>query len=389
MTIQPLDRSVQIPLVQTMSDLTAHKVTEIGMLNRNPGSRGLSTGIAALDSLTESAFIPRAVVCIAGYSGEGKTTFTNQLAVAFSSQVWTHVISLEDDPLDAVTRMVANVGRLDVAQLRRGYAGQVVPLGVDEAIKTLGDLPISWSDRRVSDIYVLAAAIRSVSKARGGSHGVVFVDQLSHVRIPTPDHPWAAAAAKMEWPAPPAPSAPEHKQLEWAVEFLQAVAVEYGVTIVLAHQLNNQSAEGEEPTLRSIRGSQGIVHKCESVFVVWNPSTITTHNTNPAPGQPKVEKRENSLGEAWLIGLKQRKGKRGWKVPLTFLGEHQVFVERSTGDQGFSLPPARSEKAQAAADELNAFYAMIDAESLQRLQPSRRAAVLEQGEPDESSWSES
>jgi len=181
-------------------------------------------------------------------------------------------------------------------------------------------------------------------RRRGVHGGVVLIDQLSHIA--------PSARADADWfeqrgyPAPPSPTAPETNRLEWQVFFLKLVAQKLGVTIVLAHQLNENHGDNE-PGVSSIRGSRGIVHKANLVLIPWTPRKVA--NPFAGPGQAKMQ--DNDDGVSYMIGVKGREVAT-FREEVRWLGAQQRFVDESKVDDDYTPLPRQSARAIEGMNKL-------------------------------------
>lgn len=325
------------PLWRPARELVEHTMAELHIRNEYPELAGLKTGVEALDKHISEALMPGSLIVVAGESGRGKTAFLTQAAVAFSCQQPTLVFTLEDSATSVLKRALANVSRENVGRIRSGFAGQVgLPESVVKAADHLSNLQLDYAN---GDIAYTVERIGQVvwnwsreQRAAGFDTGVVIIDQLSHI-APTGSHT-AEWFESRGFPAPPSPRAQETERLEWQVFFLKLVAERCNVTLVLAHQLNENHGDGE-PGPSSIRGSRGIVHKANLVLIPWTPRKV--ENPFAGPGQPKMI--DNEEGISFMIGAKAREVAQ-FREEVRWVGAQQRFVDKDMVEVGYS-PQAR------------------------------------------------
>lgn len=353
-------------LAWTPLGVLARAAAEESRLRTEYPVSGLSTGVDSIDEVLRPSLEPGRLIVIAGESGRGKTALAAQLAVAFAHQVPVAWWSLEDDAVDAARRTLANVARVPVSGLRQGFRVGSVPDAVDTGVALLEQLPIDVVDAH-TDVLGLGATARRWCEARGASGpfgGVLIVDQLSHIAdtAPTPKTLRTLQAAGL--PVPPGPRELEHHVLDWKTGMLREIATRLHLLVVLLHQLNQVREDDGRPSERSVRGSQGVVHKADALIVPWRPRTIA----NPFAGGPGVPDRIPAPEDAAeLICLKSRASASGWTVPLRWDGTHQRFAEAQEQDltSAFSGPAAPGEQATEGA--------LLLADLRSRLQAQRQA----------------
>jgi replicative DNA helicase len=111
------------PLYRPVADVVAEVVEEMHLRNEHPDLGGYRTGLDCFDKHAREALQPGRLLLVAGESGKGKTAFAAQLAVSFSAQVPTLLVTLEDDERSTVRRQLANVSRESVGKIRAGFHG--------------------------------------------------------------------------------------------------------------------------------------------------------------------------------------------------------------------------------------------------------------------------
>lgn len=320
---------------RSAAEVVEEAMAEVALRHAYPDLGGLRTGIQAFDRHAREALMPGNLVVIAGESGRGKTALLTQLAVAFSSQTNTLLVTLEDRASAAAKRALANVSRLPVSRIRSGFNGEVgIPERLNEAASAIAANQLDFIDGEPLTVEALAGQVWRWQRDRGGAHGVVLIDQLSHLVPSNPQNAQYFRARNL--PVPPPMNSPETKVLEWQTWFLKVMAEKLGILVILAHQLNENHGTGK-PSVSSIRGSRGIVHKSDLVVIPWIPSSV--ENPFGGPGQPQMI--PNTAGEAWLIIAKGREVPRA-EEKLVWVGDHQRFADPSDTDSSYAFPPASS-----------------------------------------------
>lgn len=331
-------------LARHVSEIVDEAVAETELIHEYPDAIGLRTGIDALDRHIAPALVPGSLIVLAGESGNGKTALATQLAVGFAHQVPTLVLTLEDSARDTVKRALANVSRESISAIRGGFPNSGLPVSFESAAAHLSSLPLSYIDDLAPAVEDVGRQVVLWKKHNAVEHGVVIIDQLSHIS------PTSSAVRPLfeKWrlPIPPHPGSNETVQLEWRTHMMKLVAQRQGLTVVLVHQLNENHGDGK-PTLSSIRGSRGIAHKADLVLCPWRPTTM--EDPFAGPGEPnRVPAPE---GHAVLLGLKGR------QIPVfeeqvSWVGAQQRFADR--GDEHADYTPVEepTERAKEGARKL-------------------------------------
>jgi hypothetical protein len=237
-----------------------------------------------------------------------------------------------------------------VSGLRNGFTIGEVPAEAYQAATTLESLPL-WLVEEGTDVLQVGRAAAAWSRqhgADGAVRGVVIIDQLSHLS-PTP---WTQEIedrlAERGAPALPRPRDPEHKVMEFQVAALRYVAEHSGLLVVLLHQLNQVREDDGRPSEKSVRSSQGIVHKADALLIPWRPKTVP--NYFAGPGDKQTVQAADDAAE--LIFVKGRAIPAGVSVPLRWDGAHQRFAEVEDDPDGFVPPESPSPKAVEGARRL-------------------------------------
>lgn len=316
-----------------IADLVAQAVVEM-QLKHEHGLNGFHTGIAEFDEKGAAMMQPGKLVVVAASTKIGKTTLLWQLAATYAAQgLPVAVCSYEDDPSDAVLRAIANIGSGDIGQLRSGFVrdGKAYPIpeGFDVAAEKVASLDIQVMTTPSTCAQIgQSIAVWRATWAPGKAAGVVIIDQLSHIVPDDPDE------FRRRFPGltPPPPADNEVKLLEWQTAVLQRIARQYNVLLLLAHQLNEQAQEHEEPTERSLRGSRGIGHKVDGLVIPWRPARLPNPNRG-MPGEPETV--ANTAGRMWLCVPIARGCAGRFKVEVEWQGMHQRVANLGTklGDE--------------------------------------------------------
>ncbi|MEE9366956.1 MAG: DnaB-like helicase C-terminal domain-containing protein [Dehalococcoidales bacterium] len=219
---------------------------EIRYSHRNEdGCRGISTGFAAIDKLT-NGLARGQVHVIGGRPSEGKSSLA--LAIALNRAYAGGVVdfySLEDTMDGLGDRIVCRQSRLSADVLRTARLSKAEWTRATVDLGKLAKAKLAVSDHVFDNAAQLCGAIRKHCLRRKTE--LVIVDYLQML-TPTEEPSDITAASLM----------------------LQRTAKRTGAAIILCSQLNRQGAD--EPRLKHLRGSGAIEQHAYSVFLLWrNP----------------------------------------------------------------------------------------------------------------------
>lgn len=329
-----------------IAEVVAQAVEEV-QVTHEYGVQGLASGIPSLDPFTRRAFRPGMTIINVGNTKSGKTAFLGNLLVSFACQgVPVLLFSFEDDQADTAKRYIAGLTAGDVGAIRDGFirpdgSKAPIPESFDEgatALTALG-IEVAVEHGTVEQIaYEVGHWTQTTVAESQLPFGVVFVDQLGHV---IPSDP---AVFKQRFPGYPPPPSPDRKidMLEWQVAMLQRIARKWNVLMIINHQMNENHAEWERPTERSVRDSRGIVHKADAVIAPWRPSKLP----NPAAGHGEPKWVENTEGRAFIIGIVGR-AIEPFTLEVQWNGAQQRFLDLAANPRQRWTAPAAFTAEQA------------------------------------------
>jgi replicative DNA helicase len=363
------------PLWRPLSATVSEAVEEARLRHDYDELAGLRTGIDALDAAMTELLWPGRLLVVAGESGRGKTTFLQQLIVSFGAQANVLALTLEDDARDTDFRKLANVSGHSVGDLRTGFRGRELPDDLDQAAAYLSGLRVDQIDggnltveQIGAQVVAWSREVRAGSTDPDGERFVVVIDQLSHI-VPSTNRDFYE---QQGLPIPPHPAAGDHKLYEWQVDMLRRLAQRHGVLIVLAHQLNEAHGEGK-PTMKSIRGSRGIVHKADGVLIAHRPAVIPNPDSMFDAQAPKTVEAPEDY--ALLIGAKMR-SVGAFEIEVAWDGARQRFVDAERkADRAYREPPKPSERAVEGMAKLAALRARFEATKRTELEERQRVAL--------------
>jgi replicative DNA helicase len=163
---------------QKIQEVLSKAQANLERLSENKGSiTGISTGLSDIDKVTLGLH-PNELIIIAARPAMGKTAFAVNLAInmAESSKKPIAFFNLEMAASELVTRMIANVGQLDLTKLSSGRLQNNDWVKVSSAISRLGDTKIMIDDTPGLSISEIRAKARRLSSESG--LGAIIVDYL-------------------------------------------------------------------------------------------------------------------------------------------------------------------------------------------------------------------
>lgn len=371
-------------LWRPLVDVAREAAQEVELRHEYPELTGLRTGVDALDEGMGELFWDGKLITVGGETGGGKTAFLRQLAIAFGHQAYVLHISLEDSARQAVKRDLANLARLNVGQVRKGFPDlPAVPQSLSKAVEYLGQLTVDSLDSIDMDVVSLIATVHlwRMSKLndlneqeRAEARFVVIIDQLSHITTTVLDDATRQRITNSGAPLPPAGArGSETAYLEWQTGMLKRAAERQSMLVVLAHQLNESHGD-DKPTLSSIRGSRGIVHKSDGVLIPWCPKTIPNPDHKTDKEAPK--RLLNVDGVGYFLGVKMRDVAL-FEAPAQWLGAQQRWrMPGANDDRGYIAPQRMSTKALEGMRKLTELRAGWDAERAAALASKAPAAAV-------------
>ena len=272
------------------ADEAARAAMEASERAANNQGIAISTGYPDLDRRLNGGFYPEDLIIIAARPGEGKTALLLSLAanIAIKNGVKMAVFSLEMPATQVVDRIISQMTGIPVGSIRNGRIN-----GEDQwnlyydAVGKIAASELMIDDSPTLSIPELRQKVRRLVEQ---GVKVIGVDQLSFI------------SAEMD------PRTPEHVRLNAVAHGLKTIAREFGVVVILNHQMN-RGTEGrgsfEDPTLADLEQAGD------------KPASVVLFIRH---------KREGEVYQAtWLYIAKNRDGAAGVRVSMVFLAERTRF----------------------------------------------------------------
>lgn len=301
--------SSQLISLQSSMDEASQMIANLQQGNMK---RGLSTGFAALDKLT-NGLQPGQLVIVAGRPAMGKSTLAMDFArhaalhekgSEFPNGIPTAYFSLEMGHIELTERLISAESNVPLAVLLNPAAGNAGRPddrdwdAIERTRQSLAHCTLMFDDSASMSLMEIRAACRAM--AAKSQLGLVIIDYLQ--LLSSTEHI-------------------ESRQQEVS-EFsrsLKLLAKELNVPVVALSQLNRgpEQRQDKKPQLSDLRESGSIEQDADMVLLVHRPDQYDP---------------DDRPGEADIIVAKNRNGKTG-TVTLTFEGDRSRFSEPAADAQ--------------------------------------------------------
>lgn len=288
--LQALTRQVRgnepVPLIDALRD----GIEEVQSRLENPGAlTGTDTGLKALNDAL-MGYQSSDLIIVAGRPSMGKTSLVMQGAeTAAAAGKRVLVFSLEMSRKQLAIRMAAGRAGIPINHVLHGtMSGDEMAL-LSAATGSIAGWPLHIDDTGGLTIE----QIRARAKRHAVRHGLdlIVVDHLGLIKLPG--------------------RANKASELGDVTAELKSLAKTVGVPVVLAVQLNRESAKGghvRRPTMTDIRDSGRIEEDADVVLLLHRPGYYDA-GANPTEAEILVEKQR--MGERGLVL------QVGWRAPLS------------------------------------------------------------------------
>ena len=275
---------------------------------RNPA---IGTGLRGLDRITAGGMRRGELWVIGARPKMGKTALTLALQRNMSADYGTLFLSQEMPVLQLTMRHAAALGSMNMNALRMpDPADNSMWAKLTESVEQLGRLNMMQDSQ--GGLTLLDVRRKLMAARRRQSIDVVFVDYLQ-LMVGDGEN--------------------RNAELDRVSNGLKAMALEFGVGVVLLSQLNRKADERSgPPVMADLRDSGAIEAAADLIGMLYRPSVRTPTDEN--------------LQHAELEIIAQRNGPSG-KVHLHFVGEFQQF---SDWPSDWPLPRANAAKRVQARE---------------------------------------
>ncbi len=220
-----------------------------------PGT--IYTGLPSVDGAVHG-FEPTNFVLVAGWVGQGKSSFVDAIAVhnAVERETPVLIFSLEMSKKELGQKHLLRLAEVDSETAMRG---EIRPYQWQEIAKQEGRL-------RTAPLYINSGTvsvpeIRSITKRHISKHGIkaIFVDYVQQIRVPNqPDKRLQVAQTSSE---------------------LKALAMDLGIPVVGVSQLSFRPMHLKQlrPEMRDLAESKNLAMDPNIIMFVWHGKLKTPH----------------------------------------------------------------------------------------------------------------
>lgn len=252
----------------------------------------IPTGLPTLDKRLGGGFCGGKLVVIGARPAVGKSALLSAIALkALAQGKRVLYVSLEMAPREIVCRMMSSLANVSAAKMESHELTDEEQMRVTEAYSLFPGDNLCISQRAVTPALVRKAALQV--RAKGGLD-VVCVDYLQLMK----------AGGKVNG---------RTEEVSEISRALKLLAMELGVPVLAAAQVNRQSTQGEDraPALSELRESGSIEQDADVVLMLHKPK-----DGELIGGACRMQ----------IILAKNRQGSCGGHN-LTFYGDHMRFAE--------------------------------------------------------------
>jgi replicative DNA helicase len=289
-----------------LKDILASAVDKIDHLHKSAGTiTGMATGFTDLDEMT-SGLQKSDLIIVAGRPSMGKTTLVMNLAeyAAVQHKKPVLVFSMEM-PADAlVMRMIASLGRVNLANIRAGKLDDSDFSRIMSVVNILSEAPLFIDDTPGLSPMEVRARARRLAREHGGL-GLVVIDYLQLMRVP---------GFKVD---------NRTAEISEISRSLKELARELSVPVVALSQLNRslEQRSDRRPMMSDLRESGAIEQDADLIVFIYRDEVYNPESMDK--------------GVAEIIIAKHRNGPIG-KIRLAFLAQHTRFENLAfSGPQGY------------------------------------------------------
>lgn len=282
---------------QALGPLLKAAIEKIEYLYSNDQAiTGVSTGFTKLDEMT-SGLQKSDLIIVAARPSMGKTTFAMNLVenVLLAGNP-VLVFSMEMPASSIVSRMFASLGRIDQTRVQTGKLQEEDWPRIASTISMLKEHKLFIDDTPAQTPTELRARARRVARECGGQLGLIMVDYLQLMRVPSLAENRVAEISEIS-------------------RSLKTLAKEMQCPVVALSQLNRdlEKRQDKRPMPSDLRESGAIEQDADLIMFIYRDEV---YNKDSA---------ENK-GLAEIIIGKQRNGPIG-KLGLAFLGKYSRFED--------------------------------------------------------------
>ncbi len=271
-------------------------IDQIDEWHSNPDAlRGLPTGFADFDKMT-GGLRPGDLVIVAGRPSMGKSTLAVNMAeyaaVHPSTRASVAIFSLEMPSEQVITRMLASVGGVPLANLRSGRISDDDWVRITSATNQLSEAKIFVDETPALTPTELRARARRIKREHGLD--LILVDYLQLMQVPGTKENRATEIGEIS-------------------RGLKVLAKELSVPVIALSQLNRavEQRENKKPVMSDLRESGSIEQDADMILLIYREEVYDKNTTKK--------------GVAEIDLVKHRNGEIGTFL-LTFQGQYTRFA---------------------------------------------------------------
>lgn len=257
---------------------------------------GIRTGLRALDMYTKGGWKPSQLICVAARTGLGKTAFAVQMAIAaMEEEKKVYFVNMEMEAEEVMHRMQSHKSDCAIFPIEDGTASA--------SEKDRWNKADEWLNRTQRDefLWLDDEAGLSVSHIRARARklakkglDIIIIDYIQII----------SSEKGQERQS-------NYERVSYASRMFKILAKELKIPVVILAQLKRDADEiGREPKLSDLKESGAIEQDTDIVLFVW--------------------KNKKETDERKLKVAKQRNGKVGKNISLTFYGATSKFKPEAT-----------------------------------------------------------
>lgn len=260
-----------------ISDVLTSVVAKQNELLANDGSIiGLSTGFTELDNKTLG--LQRGdMIVVAARPSMGKTAFAINLAEAVLFKDQPVVVFSMEMPAEAIAmRLLSSLGQINQTSLRSGQMNQEDWSRFTSAVQFLNEKPLYIDDGTALPPTEVRARCRRIAKKHDGKLGLVVVDYLQLMRVPSMEGNRVGEVGEIS-------------------RSLKSLARELDCPVVVLSQLNRgvESRPNKRPMMSDIRESGAIEQDADLIMFLYRDEYYNEDSKFKGIGEVIIGKQRN------------------------------------------------------------------------------------------------
>lgn len=290
-----------------VSDILPSVVNQIDELRKTPGGMiGLETTFVELNNKTQGLQNGDLVI-VAARPSMGKTTFAMNLveSVLFKHDLPVVMFSMEMPSESIVMRMISSWGMVNQARLRSGQMNEEEWARMINSVEHIQNTKLYIDDSQALPPSEVRSRCRRIAKAYDGRLGLVVVDYLQLMKVPSMDGNRVGEISEIS-------------------RSLKALAREMNCPVIALSQLNRslENRPNKRPIMSDLRESGAIEQDADLIMFIYREEVYNEHT--------------DAKGVAEIIIGKQRNGPIG-TVRLEFEGQYTRF-KNLTNEFSMDIP---------------------------------------------------